>query len=78
MGKNTSFVLSDELDEFVREQVESGSYRSASDVMRDALQRLAEEKRKEASLLAALDQGVKSGRAKPGVFPRVRKKHRAG
>lgn len=77
MARNTSFVLSEELDGFIREQVSAGEYGSASEVVRDALERLADEKRKEAALLAALDQGVKSGQAEPGVFARLRKRHAA-
>lgn len=75
MAKNTSFVLSEELDSFIREQVEGGAYSSASEVVREALERFADEKHKEAVLLAALDRGLASGRAKPGVFARVRKRH---
>jgi antitoxin ParD1/3/4 len=75
MARHTSFVLSEELDGFIREQVKGGEYGSASEVVRDALERLADEKRKEVVLLAALDRGVKSGRARPGVFARVRKRH---
>jgi antitoxin ParD1/3/4 len=80
MGRTTSFVLGQELEEFVHEQVDSGAYASASEVVRDALTRLATERQKEVAVLRALDAGVKSGRAKPGVFNRVRgrvlKKHR--
>jgi antitoxin ParD1/3/4 len=72
MGRTTSFVLGQELEEFVHEQVDSGAYASASEVVRDALTRLATERRKEVAVLRALDEGVKSGRAKPGVFNRVR------
>jgi antitoxin ParD1/3/4 len=61
MPRNTSFQLSDELDAFIRGQVESGSYDSASEVVREALERLAEEKRKEAWLLEALNEGLSSG-----------------
>ena len=75
MPRTTSYTLGPELDAFVREQVESGAYGSASEVVRDALERLAEEQRKERALLAALDRGVASGRARPGVFARVRKRH---
>jgi len=71
-AKNTSFVLDSTLQEFIRDQVDEGGYRSASEVMREALARFAEEKRKEEALLAALDHGVASGRAAPGVFERVR------
>ncbi|MBX3269556.1 MAG: type II toxin-antitoxin system ParD family antitoxin [Sandaracinaceae bacterium] len=70
--KNTSFVLDAKLREFIREQVDQGGYRSASEVVRDALERLADDKAKEAALLAALDHGVASGRAAPGVFARAR------
>lgn len=71
-ARNTSFVLDATLQEFIRDQVDGGGYRSASEVMREALERFAEEKRKEEALLAALDHGVSSGRAAPGVFGRVR------
>ena len=71
-AKNTSVVLDAKLQEFIREQVDEGGYRSASEVVRDALERLADEKRKETARLAALDHGVASGRAAPGVFARVR------
>lgn len=71
-AKNTSFVLDAALQEFIRDQVDGGGYRSASEVMRDALERFADERRKEEALIAALDHGVSSGRAAPGVFGRVR------
>jgi antitoxin ParD1/3/4 len=75
MPRTTSFTLGAELDAFVREQVKSGAYGSASEVVRVALERLADEHRKEEAVLAALDHGVASGRARPGVFARVRKRH---
>ena len=75
MARTTSFTLGEELDGFVREQVDSGAYASASEVVRDALTRLAEEQRKEASVLAALDHGMASGRARPGTFARMRRRH---
>ncbi len=74
MAKNTSFVLTSDLESFVREQIASGAYSSASEVMREALERFAKEQRAEAALRTALDVGLKSGRARPGVFARVRKK----
>jgi antitoxin ParD1/3/4 len=75
MARTTSFTLGEELDGFVREQVGSGAYASASEVVRDALTRLAEEQRKEAAVLAALDHGLASGRARPGAFARARRRH---
>lgn len=70
--KNTSVVLGPELQDFIADQIEDGSYRSASEVVREALQRFAIEQRKEEALLVALDEGLGSGRAAPGVFDRVR------
>jgi antitoxin ParD1/3/4 len=70
-SRTTSFSLGTELDEFVREQVESGAYTSASEVVRKALQQMAQEQRKEQALLKALDHGVTSGRARPGTWKRV-------
>ncbi|CAN5704735.1 hypothetical protein BH11MYX2_BH11MYX2_21560 [soil metagenome] len=71
MGRTTSFSLGADIEEFVREKVASGEFESASEVMREALQRMAEEERKERELLAALDAGLASRRAKPGVWERV-------
>lgn len=75
MPRTTSFTLSEELDTFVREQVDNGTYSSVSEVVRDALARLAEERHKEAIVLSALDLGLKSGRARPGIFSRLRRRH---
>jgi antitoxin ParD1/3/4 len=75
MARTTSFTLGEELDGFVRQQVDSGAYASASEVVRDALSRLADEQRKEAAVLAALDHGLASGRARPGAFARTRRRH---
>lgn len=76
MARTTSFTLGAELEEFVRDKVDSGAYASASEVMREALGRMAEEDRKERELLSALDIGVASRRAKPGVWERVNEKVR--
>jgi antitoxin ParD1/3/4 len=76
MARTTSFTLGGDLDEFVREQVDSGAYSSASEVLREALRRMADEERKEQELLAALDAGAASPRAKPGVWERVNAKVR--
>ncbi|HEY6032842.1 MAG TPA: type II toxin-antitoxin system ParD family antitoxin [Kofleriaceae bacterium] len=76
MARTTSFTLGSDLEAFVHDQVERGAYASASEVLREALRRMAEEERKEQVLLAALDEGVASGRAKPGVWDRVEAKVR--
>jgi antitoxin ParD1/3/4 len=76
MARTTSFTLGKDLEEFVREKVDSGAYSSASEVLRAALSRMAEEERKERDLLAALDAGLASRRAKRGVWERVSAKVR--
>jgi antitoxin ParD1/3/4 len=76
MPRTTSFTLGEDLEEFVREKVDSGDFSSASEVLREALRRMAEEERKERDLLAALDAGLASRRAKPGVWDRVDKRVR--
>ena len=71
--------LTPELDRFVATKVEAGLYANASEVMRTALRLLQRDEReheeKMAALRAAIDKGIASGVAKPGVFSRVRKKH---
>jgi antitoxin ParD1/3/4 len=71
VGRTTSFSLNADLERFVRSKVDSGDYDSASEVMREALTRMADEDRKEQELLAALDAGLASRRAKAGVWARV-------
>lgn len=71
MARTTSFTLGADLEAFVQDQIESGAFSSASEVLREALRRMAEEERKERELLAALDAGVASRRAKAGVWERV-------
>jgi antitoxin ParD1/3/4 len=71
MARTTSFTLGKDLEEFVHEKVGSGAYASASEVLREALRRMAEEERKEHALLTALDAGLASRRAKPGVWERT-------
>ena len=74
MARTTSFTLGKDLEEFVREKVDSGAYSSASEVMREALRRMADDERKERELLVALDAGLASRRAKPGIWERVHAK----
>ena len=76
MSRTTSFTLGAELERYVRAKVESGAYATASEVLREALTRMADEDRKEQALLAALDAGLASRRAKPGAWDRVNAKVR--
>ncbi len=68
--------LTDELDSFVLEKIESGRYEIASEVVRAALRTLEREERqfeaKLAALRTAIDEGDASGVAKGNSFARVR------
>ena len=69
--------LTEELDRFVLNKVESGRYENASEVVRTALRTLEREEQqyeaKLAALRAAIDEGDASGIAKGNPFDRVRK-----
>jgi antitoxin ParD1/3/4 len=69
--------LTDELDRFVLQKVESGRYENASEVVRAALRPLEREEQQDeaklAALRAAIDEGDSSGLAEGNVFDRVRK-----
>ena len=71
--------LTPELDQFVASKVKEGLYANASEVMRTGLRLLEKEEReyeeKMAVLRAAIDEGLASGIAPPGVFSRIRKKY---
>jgi len=66
---NVNVSLTPELEAFVREQVESGMYTSASEVMRQALRLLVLQERQEhaklEALRLALREGLESGEARP-------------
>ncbi len=70
--------LTDELDSFVLEKIESGRYENASEVIRAALRTLEREERqfeaKLAALRTAIDEGDASGLAEGDSFERVRQK----
>jgi antitoxin ParD1/3/4 len=71
--------LTKELDQFIASKVETGLYANASEVMRTALRVLERDERefeeKLAALRTAIDQGLASGIAEPGVFSRLRNKY---
>jgi antitoxin ParD1/3/4 len=78
----TSVALSSHFETFVRDQVESGRYNNASEVVRAGL-RLLEDQQKQADLQleamkAAIAAGLASGRSIPGdqVFDRLEAKYR--
>ena len=68
--------LTKELDRFIARSVKRGRYANASEVMRSALRLLErEDEEKLKALRKAIQEGLDSGVAEPGVFDRIRKKH---
>ncbi|MBG6121808.1 type II toxin-antitoxin system ParD family antitoxin [Corynebacterium aquatimens] len=65
MAKNTSVVLGDHFDGFIADQVESGRYATASEVMRAGLRMLEDREKKLENLRRAVQEGVDSGPAEP-------------
>lgn len=61
MGRNTSVTLGDHFNKFVTEQIDSGRFETASEVMRAGLRLLEEREEKVAALNAALQAGEDSG-----------------
>ncbi|RDH75679.1 type II toxin-antitoxin system ParD family antitoxin [Mycolicibacterium moriokaense] len=61
MGKNTSFSLDDHFNAFIEEEVASGRYRSASDVVRTALRLLEDREVRLRVLRESLITGELSG-----------------
>jgi antitoxin ParD1/3/4 len=61
MGKNTSISLGDHFENFIQEEISTGRYSSASEVVRTALRLLETEEKKIQALRAAIEEGEKSG-----------------
>lgn len=61
MAKNTSILLGDYFDNFIHQQVQSGKFSSASEVVRAALRMFEHEETKKAELVKELKKGEKSG-----------------
>jgi antitoxin ParD1/3/4 len=68
MGKNTSFSLDEHYNAFIRDEVESGRYRSASDVVRTALRLLEDRETRLRALRQELIAGERSGESTPFDF----------
>lgn len=79
MSKNTSISIGTELSDFVANQVESGRYGSASEVVRAGLRLLEEHEAKLRALRAALEHGERSGKPTEFDFDAfIERKRRAG
>lgn len=60
MAKNTSILLGDYFEDFIHQQVKSGRFSSASEVVRTALRMFEQEETKK-QLVKELIKGEKSG-----------------
>lgn len=61
MAKNTSILIGDYFDKFIHEQIQTGKFSSASEVIRAALRMFEHEETKKAELIKELKKGEKSG-----------------
>ena len=61
MAKNTSVLIGDHFEQFIGEQVKTGRFGSASEVVRAALRSFEQEEAKRNHLIAALKEGEDSG-----------------
>ena len=61
MAKNTSVTLGDHFDQFINQQVSSGRYGSASEVVRAGLRALEDQETKLMNLRNLLVEGENSG-----------------
>lgn len=79
MAKNTSILLGDYFDNFINQQIKSGKFSSASEVIRTALRMFEHEETKKMELVKALKKGEKSGFIKDfdqaSFLKNLRRKH---
>ncbi|MBI3512129.1 MAG: type II toxin-antitoxin system ParD family antitoxin [Bacteroidetes bacterium] len=61
MSKNTSILLGEYFEKFINNQVRSGRYASASEVIRTALRLFEQEETQKKVLIKELKSGEKSG-----------------
>ena len=61
MAKNTSILLGDYFDSFINQQVNSGKFSSASEVIRAALRLFEYGETRKSELIQELKKGEKSG-----------------
>ena len=61
MAKNTSILLGNYFESFIKQQIKSGKFSSASEVVRAALRLFEHEESKKSELIKELKKGEKSG-----------------
>jgi len=66
MIKNTSIILGDHFDQFIREEIARGRYACVSEVIKSGLRKIEEESKRRDLIDEALIIGEKSG--KPKLF----------
>lgn len=77
----SSYTIGDHFEHFVREQVEGGSYASASEVIRDGMRLLEQERQRRKAVIDGLrgeiERGRRSGKPKPAseVHDRLERKY---
>lgn len=76
MARNTSFILGDHFDDFVSEQVESGRYKNATDVIRSGLRLLEDRETRLAAIRQALIDGEQSGTTGPLDMAKIKRQAR--
>ncbi len=64
MSKNTSIILGDHFEKFIKKEIKKGRYKNASEVIRSALRLLEVEKLKVDAINKALVVGENSGKPK--------------
>lgn len=60
MSRNTSILLGEYFESYVREKVQTGKFNSVSEVIRTALRLFEQEENKVKSITEALEKGEKS------------------
>ena len=76
MAKSTSISLGDHFESFINQQIKSGRYGSASEVIRASLRLLEEHEQKMVTLRKALIEGENSGDAGELNMQRIKNKAR--
>ena len=80
MSKNTSIILGEHFDKFIKKEIKSGRYSSASEIIRNGLRLLELEMKKMQTINEALVVGEESGKPKPfdnkKFKARMKKKHK--
>jgi len=61
VSKNTSVALGNHFNDFVKNRVDGGRYKNASEVIRAGLRLLEEEEQKFYALRSAIEAGIESG-----------------